>query len=124
MFKLRRILAIALVGIVAGMLIFPATALAAFGIDPGKVYVDNLSPGSEGDFTVTIYNQDDSESTYTIAPRKPDYTAAGYEALPDVNWITVTPDQITVKPQGKSTVQVIVLMPKDSDYSGKKAEAW
>ncbi len=110
--------------VAVGVLLYPATIWAAFGINPGKVYIENLYPGAEADVPITIYNQSDSETTFEIRARKPDYTAEGYEAFPHLDWITITPDQVTIKSRGQSQVMVIIIMPKDADYSGKKAETW
>jgi len=115
---------IAVMGLAVGVMLIPAAALAAFGIDPGKVYVDNLYPGAEADYKITIYNQNDYEATFAITARDPDYTATDYEVFPYPEWITVTPDQATIKPGGQSDVLIVLIMPEDASYSGKKGETW
>jgi len=80
---LRRFLALIVVGVVAvGLLLTPATAQADFGIDPGKVFIENLYPGAEADIPITIYNQNDYETAFKVRVREPDYTETGYEAFP------------------------------------------
>lgn len=111
-------------GLVAGLLANPATAQASFGIDPGKVFIDNLYPGAEADVPITIYNNNDYEASFVIKVRAPDYTEAGYESLPYLSWVTVTPDRITIRSGEKAEVTAIIIMPEDADYSGKKAEVW
>jgi len=115
-----------MIGLVAGVLLAPATAQAAFGIDPGKVYIDNLYPGAQAEFPITIYNQNDYEATFVVKAREPDYTAEdeGYDALPYLEWVTVTPGRITIGASDKGDVLVVVAMPEDADYSGKKSEVW
>jgi len=55
--KLRLIkVSIVIASLVAGLLIFPATSFAGFGIDPGKVQVDNLHPGAEAEYEIAVYN--------------------------------------------------------------------
>ena len=115
---------IAVMGLAVGVMLIPTAALAAFGIDPGKVYVDNLYPGAEADYKITIYNQNDYEATFAITARGPDYTATDYEVFPYPEWITVTPDQATIKPGGQSDVLIVLIMPEDASYSGKKGETW
>ena len=85
-------------GLVAGVILAPATALAAFGIDPGKVYIDNLYPGARAEFPITIYNQNDYEATFVVRAREPDYTAEdkGYDALPHLEWVTATPGRVII----------------------------
>ena len=115
-----------MIGVVVGVLLAPAAAQAAFGIDPGKVYVDNLYPGAQGEFPVTIYNQNDYEATFVVRARTPDYTAEdeGYDVLPYLEWVTVSPERVTIGASDTGDVLVIVAMPEDADYSGKKSEVW
>lgn len=124
MFKLRQLTLILVIGLVAGALLVPATVLATFGIDPSKVTVDNLHPGAGGDFQVTIYNQGDTDATYVITSRVPDYTAEGYETLPYNDWIKVKPEEIKIGAGSKGKVTVTIAMPNDAVYGGKKAETW
>lgn len=114
------------IGLAVGVFLAPAAALAAFGIDPGKVYIDNLYPGAQGEFPITIYNQNDYEATFVVKPRAPDYTAEdkGYDALPYMEWVTVTPGRVTIGASDTGDVLVTVAMPEDADYSGKKSEVW
>ena len=115
-----------LLGLAAGALLAPAAALAAFGIDPGKVYIDNLYPGARAEFTITVYNQNDYETTFVVRARKPDYTAEdkGYGVFPYPEWITATPNRVTIGAGDNDEVLIVVAMPKNADYSGKKSEVW
>jgi len=123
---MKLVKALIVLGLVAGVLLAPAAALAAFGIDPGKVYIDNLYPGAQAEFPITIYNQNDYEATFVVTTRDPDYTAEdeGYDALPYLEWVTVTPDRITIGASDTDEVLITVAMPEDADYSGKKSEVW
>ena len=113
-----------IVGVMACVLLLPAVALATFGIDPGKVFVDNLFPGAEADYKIAIYNQNDYDTTFAVRVREPDYTEADYEPLPYLDWVTVTPDRVTIGAMKQSEVLVTVSMPENAVYSGKKAETW
>jgi len=121
---MRRFLALIVIGLAAGVLLAPAAALAGFGIDPGKVFVDNLFPGADADYKITIYNQNDYETTFVVKVREPDYTETGYEVLPYLDWVTITPDRVTIGAMKQSEVLVVIVMPEDAVYSGKKAEVW
>jgi len=114
------------IGLAVGVLLAPTAAQAAFGIDPAKVYIDNLFPGAQAEFPITIYNQNDHEATFVVKPRGPDYTAEdkGYDALPYLEWVTVTPERVTIAASDTGDVVVVVAMPEDADYSGKKSEVW
>ncbi len=121
---MKRFLALMVFGLAAGVLLAPVAALADFGIDPGKVFVDNLFPGAEADYKITIHNQNDYETTFAVKVREPDYTETDYEPLPYLDWVTVTPDRVTIGAMKQSEVLVVVSMPEDAVYSGKKAETW
>ncbi len=121
---MRRFLALIALGLVAAVLLTTATVQASFGIEPGKVYIENLHPGAEADIPITIYNQNDYEATFRVIARQPDYTETDYETFPHLDWITITPDQVTIGQRGQSEVLVVIVMPQDADYSGKKAEVW
>lgn len=125
---MARIKKFALVGLIllaAVCLLIPAQAvLAEFGIDPGKVFVDNLFPGAQAEISLTVFNQGADKITYRAVPRLPDYTADDYEPLSHLDWVTVEPETFTIKGGGKETVLITILMPEDMDYSGKKAEVW
>ena len=121
---MKRILVSCIAGILACTLLFPAVALANFGIDPGKVYIDNLYPGAEADVPITIYNQNDYPTTFLVRARQPDYTETGYEPFPHLDWISIRPEQVTVDAHENSEIMVVIIMPEDARYSGKKAEVW
>lgn len=110
--------------LVLGASMVPSTAFADFGLDPGKVYIDNLKPGSEADVPMTVFNKGDQPATFVIVARTPDYTDPAYEAFPYLGWITIKPAQVTVAAGGKATVTAVIIMPKDAVYAGKKAEVW
>lgn len=103
--RIKRIAIVGLVLLVAGCLLLPAQAvLAEFGIDPGKVFVDNLFPGAQADIDLTVYNQGDDEVTYRAVPRLPDYTADDYEPLPYLGWVSVTPETFSIKETGSEAM--------------------
>ena len=110
--------------LVAGMMLFPATVFAGFGIDPGKVQIDNLYPGAQAEFKIEVYNQNDYDTTYMVDPRLPDYTKDDREVFPHLGWITITPDEVMIKRADKTEVMVVIVIPEDADYYGKQSEAW
>jgi len=121
---MKRFIALMVFALAAGVLLAPVAVLAAFGIDPGKVFVDNLFPGAEADYKITIHNQNDYEATFAVKVREPDYTETDYEPLPYPDWVTVTPNRVTIGAMKQSEVLVLVSMPEDAVYGGKKAETW
>jgi len=121
---LRRILVGLIAGVVVSLLLSPVVALAKFGIEPGKVTIENLYPGAEADVPITLYNQNDHATTFLVRARSPDYTENGYEPFPHLDWITIKPEQVTIDAQENAEVMVVIIMPEDAVYSGKKAEVW
>lgn len=121
---MRRILVVCIAGVLVCTLLFPAVALAKFGIDPGKVYIDNLYPGAEADVPITIYNQNDYATTFLVRTSQPDYTETGYEPFPHLDWVSIRPEQVTIDAHKNSEIMVVIIMPEDARYSGKKAEVW
>jgi hypothetical protein len=105
-------------------LLFPSVSLATFGIDPGKVFIDNLYPGAEADVPITIYNQNEHATNFQIRARSPDYTEQGYEPFPYLEWVSIQPEQVTIDANETADVLVVIIMPEDAQYSGKKAELW
>ena len=122
---MKKIAIAVVLSIVVGALSAPTTlVLATFGIDPGKVFVDNLFPGSQAEFSLVIYNQDAATANYIISAREPDYTQEGYDALPYLDWIGFDQTAITVEGDSTALVQVTISMPENADYSAKRAEVW
>ena len=52
-------------------------------IYPGKVYIGNLSPGTQGEWTLRIHNEKDVPNIFKIYPRRPDWTDSAYEIFPE-----------------------------------------
>ena len=121
---MRRFLVGLITGLLACALLFPSVGLATFGIDPGKVFIDNLFPGAEADVPITIYNQNDYTTTFLVRACTPDYTETGYEPFPHLDWISIRPERVTVDAHENSEIMVVIIMPEDARYSGKKAEVW
>jgi hypothetical protein len=125
MARIKKFAMLGLILVAVGCLLIPTQAvLAEFGIDPGKVFVDNLFPGAQAEVKLTVFNQGTNEVTYRAVPRLPDYTADDYEPLTHLDWVSVEPEIFSVKGGSKESVLITILMPEDMDYSGKKAEVW
>ena len=113
------------IGLITGTAIIPrAEVRAVFAIQPGKISINNMYPGGVADFFITVYNDANHQSTYTIKVRVPDYTEAGYEPLPYLEWVKVGPGDLTVAAGEQSDVEVTISVPQDADYSSKKGEVW
>jgi len=119
-----RKLAIAMTCAAIALFLFPVATLAGLGVDPGKVYIDNLYPGTKAEVQVTVTNQNDHEITLIAAARQPDYTTAGYEPLPYRGWVTCNPAEVAIPAGGKTKITVTIAMPQGAAYEGKQAEAW
>ena len=123
--KLRQIAIAVLLLSVVGAIAVPATSvLADFGLDPGKVFIDNLAPGTQAEYELSVFNLNTDTVVYRVSVREPDYTTDGYEKLPFPDWVTVDTSLIEIPGGSQTKLWVTVAMPEGVDYFGKKAEAW
>jgi hypothetical protein len=99
-------------------------------IYPGKVYIGNLFPGSQGEWTLRVHNEKDVPNTFLVYLRHPDWTDPEYGMLPEKfdSWIIIegvdTQGQIEIAPQSVKDILITVKMPSDHSASGKKYETW
>jgi len=97
-------------------------------IYPGKVYIGNLSPGTQGEWTLRIHNEKDVPNVFKVYLRYPDWTDTEYESLPKKfeSWviIDVVDGQVEISPNSVQEVLITVKMPSDHFATGKKYEMW
>jgi len=95
-------------------------------ISPGKVEIGNLYPNATGEFELTIYNGGDKPTTFSVTARAPDYTADGYNPLPDayLKWVTFDDAKPVIPAKTARVVIVDITMPQNVTYTGQKAEFW
>lgn len=113
-----------LIGVVLLTLLLPTVVLAAgFGISPGKVYINDLSPGESGSALISVCNEEDEGTTFTVSIRQPDYTAEGYEALWNSEYLT-SDEEVYVPANSSRQVELTISAPAGEATELKKYETW
>jgi len=59
-------------------------------ISPGKVMIDNLYPGAQAEYSITVHNGNDLETPFAVTVRAPDHVGSGYEPLPEEYCSSIT----------------------------------
>jgi len=107
------------------------TYAAADGIainNYGEVLVENLQIGSQYSMTklvnlpLIVVNQspDSSEIKLTVVKPPKEGLKAGFEAIPDVNWVKLEAEEVTIPANGTYRTDVLIKIPDKSAYRGKK----
>ena len=104
---------------------------AGIGLGPGEVIYNNLQIGEKYDFgelsniKFELVNNSDSPVSVQMRTRVSSKGSVkkGYEPIPDLSWIKVYPDLFEdIKPEEKKQISVIISIPDDEKYLGKKYE--
>jgi len=102
---------------------------AGIGFSPGEIAYNNLQIGQIYDFRElsntqhVVVNKSDSPVSVAIVKFKPSKSSVkkGYEPILDLNWVRVVPDIIkNIKPKKRKKVGIIVSIPDEEKYLGKK----
>lgn len=98
--------------------------LEGFGLQGSVATFDGVYPGWSGIIPITIVNGLDRDRLFVMSLRSPSKVQAGYEALPQeyFSWITILEPSVMLLPGEVYQVPIMLSMPLDSDYTGKKAE--
>jgi len=104
--------------------------LYAFGLKTGfgKVVLENVPMGKEysmskdSKFPLVIKNESDKEINLKVEVLVPEISEVqeGYEAIPDASWVTLEKDSFIIEPNGEAETDVIIHIPYDKDYPGRK----
>ncbi|NTV53519.1 MAG: hypothetical protein HGA76_10990, partial [Candidatus Firestonebacteria bacterium] len=98
----------------------------ALGINYGEILVENLQIGTTYNLTeianlpLEVNNDSDEAMTIQAEPLKPDKPIAGYEAVPSVAWIKISPAKFPMQPRVKHLSDVHITIPQDRKYLGRK----
>ena len=120
---------IKLAGLIAALpaIFLSSFALAqSFSVSPKELKIDNLSPGEEAGFNLTIHNKDEAAHVFTLAAFHPreEERRAGRDELPDASWISFSAREIEVAARSEAKVKVTVNIPSDTEWAGKDWEVW
>jgi len=113
--------------LITGAVLWPSPAQAhSFTVSPAEINIDNLTPGQEAEFELTIRNDDDITHRFTFAAYHPEQKdrREGRAEFPDDDWISFSPQRPEIPPNSSSTVKVQVAIPPDSKWANKDWEIW
>jgi len=107
-------------------LLSPSIALAwSFSVSPVEVKIDNLPPGEEAEFNLTIDNKDNTSHTFILTTHNPEESERrqGRAEFPNSNWVSF-PHQVEVQANSEAEVRVKVAIPSQQKWAGKNWEIW
>jgi len=115
-----------LIALLPAVFLSSFTLAQGFGVSPAEVRIDNLSPGEEYAFNLTIRNKDEELHAYTLAPFHPrkEERRRGRTELPDATWVSFSPQELEVAAGAEAKVEVKVSIPSDTKWVGKDWEIW
>ena len=117
--------------ILASLSLVATTFAAADGIainNYGEVLVENLQIGSQYSMTklvnlpLVVVNQspNPSEIKLTVVKPTPEGLKAGFEAIPDISWVKLEAEEVTIPANGTYRSDVLINIPNKSAHLGKK----
>lgn len=98
----------------------------------GEVKLENLKIGEEysmeetAEFPLVVQNTSDEQLALKVEvlyPKKEELKK-GFEPIPDISWISLEKEEFTLKPQEKAKTDVIIKIPNDEKYAGKKYQVY
>jgi len=74
---------------------------------------------------LALINRGEREMKVSVEPVFPRQSelSKGYEPIPDLSWVKVADDLLTIAPKAIASTDVIIRIPYDPKYAGKKYEA-
>jgi hypothetical protein len=122
---------IKLAGLIAALLVIYLSSLTLaedvnFGVSPGEVHIDDLSPGKAKEFELTINNKEEQAHNFTIAIFQPpeEERREGRTKFPDDSWISFASQEIGVAANSQANVTVTVAIPQEQKWAGEDWEIW
>ena len=122
----RRIKLVGLIAVLPAIFLSSFALAQGFSVSPAEVRIDNLSPGEEAGFNLTIHNKDEAAHVFTLAAFHPgeEERRVGRAEFPDASWISFSHREIEVAAGSEARVEVTVSIPSDTGWSGKDWEIW
>ena len=116
------------------LLTMPLAVFAAGGLSSnwGEIVVENLETGKSYDlnkysgapFTIANNFEDSMNLKLQVLKPQPNEIKPGYEAIPDISWVTLEKNELNVGGLKKEVVNVKLTIPDDQKYTGKKYHVW
>lgn len=101
---------------------------AIFTVSPGTITLSDVPLGTLITLTqkLVVQNGDTNARTVNIASEIPfqGSTTAGYEPIPNANWVIPYHSQINVNANSYATVQIVLSIPRWENLTKQKWEVW
>jgi hypothetical protein len=115
------------VGLLIAVILFSSMVQAQnFSVSPAEVEIDNLSPGEEAQFNLTIRNKEDVNHVFALTTYNPEESERrdGRAKFPDESWISFSPQSVEVEANSEAKAEVTVDVPPNQKWAGKDWEIW
>jgi len=109
------------------IILFPFPAQAQnFSVSPMEIKIDNLSPGGEAQFNLTIRNKEDVNHVFALTTYNPEESERreGRAEFPDGSWISFSSQKVSVEANSEAKTKVTVAIPANQKWAGKDWEIW
>jgi len=109
------------------IILFPFPAQAQnFSVSPMEIKIDNLSPGGEAQFNLTIRNKEDVNHVFALTTHNPEESERreGRAKFPDDSWISFSSQKVSVEANSEAKTKVTVAIPANQKWTGKDWEIW
>ena len=109
------------------IILFPFPAQAQnFSVSPMEIKIDNLSPGGEAQFNLTIRNKEDVNHVFALTTYNPEESEKreGRAEFPDGSWISFSSQKVSVEANSEAKARVTVAIPAKQKWAGKDWEIW
>jgi hypothetical protein len=109
------------------IILFPFPAQAQnFSVSPMEIKIDNLSPGGEAQFNLTIRNKEDVNHVFALTTYNPGKSERreGRAEFPDDSWISFSSQKVSVEANSEAKTKVTVAIPAKQKWAGKDWEIW
>jgi len=109
------------------IILFPFPAQAQnFSVSPMEIKIDNLSPGGEAQFNLTIRNKEDVNHVFALTTHNPEESERreGRAKFPDDSWISFSSRKVSVEANSEAKTKVTVAIPANQKWAGKDWEIW
>jgi len=109
------------------IILFPFPAQAQnFSVSPMEIKIDNLSPGGEAQFNLTIRNKEDVNHVFALTTYNPGESERreGRAEFPDDSWISFSSRKVSVEANSEAKAKVTVAIPANQKWAGKDWEIW
>jgi len=121
----------ALILCMSGIILTETCQAVGLSVTWGEVRLENLKIGASYNmkdmarkpYRVTYRGESEVEIAVEVLAPREDELKDGYEAIPDLSWVKVTNDRFFLGPGESAYSDVVITIPDDKKYFGKRYQA-